>query len=51
MHNKAPVNVKDSLAHIYMLLQKDLDVIGWLQEENIRGVRDEHLKGRQAEGM
>lgn len=48
MHNKAPVDVQDSLAHVYVLLQKDLDVIGWFQEENIGGVGDEYLRSRQA---
>ena len=31
MHDKAAVDVQDSLAHVDMLLQKDLDIIGWLQ--------------------
>lgn len=51
MHDKAPVDIQDSLAHVYMLLQKDLDVIGWFQEEDIGGVGDENLTSRQAGGM
>lgn len=45
MHDKTPVDIQDSLAHVYMLLQKDLDVVGWFQEENIGGVGDENLRG------
>lgn len=47
MHDEAPVDVQDSLAHVYMLLQKGLDVIGWFQEENVGGVGDEYLMRRQ----
>lgn len=46
MHDKAAVDVQDSLAHVDVLLQKDLDVIGWFQEENIRGVGDKGLEKR-----
>lgn len=51
MHDKAAVDVQDSLAHVDMLLQKDLDIICWLQQENVRGVGDKYLKGRQAGKM
>ena len=47
MHDKTPVDVQNPLAHVYMLFQKDLDIIGWFQQENIWGVCDEHLKSRR----
>lgn len=43
MHDKAAVDVQHSLAHIDMLLQKDLNVVGWFQQENVRGVGDKQL--------
>lgn len=49
MHDEAPVDVQDSLAHVYMLLQKELDVIGWFQEENVGRVGDEYLIRRQGD--
>lgn len=45
MHDKTPVDIQDSLAHVHVLLQKDLDVVGRFQEENIGGVGDENLRG------
>lgn len=48
MHDKAAVDVQDSFAHVNMLLQKDLDVVGWLQKKNVGGVGDKYLKRRRA---
>lgn len=47
MHDKTPVDVENPLAHVYMLFQKDLDIIGGFHQENIGGVGDEHLKSRR----
>lgn len=43
MHDEAAVDVQDPLAHVDVLLQEELDVVGRLQEENVGGVSDEHL--------
>lgn len=44
VHDEAAVDVQDSLAHVNMLLQKDLDVISRFQQENIGRVSDKYLK-------
>lgn len=51
MHDKAAVDVQDSLAHVDVLLQKDLDVVGWFQQENVGGVGDKYLKRRKEVGI
>lgn len=43
MHDEAAVDVQDALAHVDVLLQKDLDVVGWLQQEHVGGVGDKYL--------
>lgn len=49
MHDEAAIDVQDSLAHVNMLLQKDLDVIRWFQQENIGRVSDKYLKKKQTQ--
>lgn len=44
VHDQTPVNVQDPLAHVDVLLQEKLYVVGWLQKEHIAGVGDENLE-------
>lgn len=43
MHDQTAVYVEHTLAHVNMLLQKGLHLIGSLEKEDIRGIGDESL--------
>lgn len=47
MHDQTAVYVEHTLAHVNMLLQKGLHLIGRLEKEDIRGIGDENLHGER----
>lgn len=44
MHDQAAVDIEDTLAHINMLFQENLHIVGWLQEEDVGRVGDKDLQ-------
>lgn len=50
VHDEAAVDVEHALAHVHVLLQQHLQLIGRLQQEHVRRVSDEDLREREGGG-